>query len=195
MVSIHCIPAYFPKGTGIYDLHFFAEDGTYLGSEYFDTPLTPCEWYTYEIEVPEGTDTEFITIYLTDQHGNIWGQIAFLNYDAAAQQIISPVGLQPTGVPLTPIVKVWNLGEVEPVSFPVTCQIYLELEYYEYELVYNSTSIVEELMSGEAAEVGFADWIPEVAGNYFVGFETGLSDDENLENDWVEGMFEVSYTQ
>jgi len=73
-VEIHCIPAYFPGGTDIYDLHYFA-GSQYLGSEYFDTPLVPCTVYKFPVETG-GEAPPCITIYLTDKYGNIWGQIA-----------------------------------------------------------------------------------------------------------------------
>ncbi len=75
-VEMHCIPAYFPNGTNIYDLHFFS-GSTYLGSEYFDTPLQPCTTYTFDVSVPPGTAVpECITICLTDKNHNTWGRIA-----------------------------------------------------------------------------------------------------------------------
>ena len=75
-VEIHCIPAYFPSGTNIYDLHFWS-GSTYLGSEYFETPLVPCTTYTFNVSNPTGGGVpECITICLTDQNHNTWGSTA-----------------------------------------------------------------------------------------------------------------------
>ena len=76
-ITIHCLEAYFPEGTNIYDLHFYSEGGQYLGSVYFDTPLVPCHEYQFPADGYDGGAVpEIIIIYLTDEEHNIWGQTA-----------------------------------------------------------------------------------------------------------------------
>lgn len=75
-VEIHFLPTYFPKGTNVYDIHFWS-GGVCLGSEYFETPLVPCTTYTFDVETPPGMGVpECITICLTDQNHNPIGSTA-----------------------------------------------------------------------------------------------------------------------
>ncbi|MEA1958519.1 MAG: hypothetical protein U9N44_02440 [Chloroflexota bacterium] len=94
-VKIHCIPAYFPNGSNIWDLHFFAGD-TYLGSEYFDAPLVPCTWYTFHVDTE--TSPECITIYLTDEFHNTWGQIASWLVDSTVEDLTTNLTGYGTGI-------------------------------------------------------------------------------------------------
>lgn len=78
-VNLHALEVYFPEGTNIHDLHFYA-DGVYLGSVDFEEPMEPCvEYHCYadwwEAEFDEW-EPEFIDIYLTDAAGEVWGKIA-----------------------------------------------------------------------------------------------------------------------
>jgi hypothetical protein len=90
-VEIHCIPAYFPGGTDIYDLHYFA-GSQHLGSEYFDTPLVPCTVYKFPVETG-GEAPPCITIYLTDKYGNIWGQIASWLVGAPVEDLTAQIDM------------------------------------------------------------------------------------------------------
>lgn len=200
VVQVHCIPAYFPQGTNIYDLHFFTQDGQYLGSTYFETPMEPCTWYNVELEVPEGADTEFVIVYLTDENHDIWGQFAFYNRDVAAEEIKSPTGVQEVGPSdtVTPTVAVRNFGS-ETVSFTVMYHLEAQetsgLEYLEDEIS------VQNLPSGEAIDVVFPPVAAEtflfLGGEVFEGviyFETYLEGDEVEFNDFIDGEFTVVQT-
>jgi len=116
-VEIHCIPAYFPKGTNIYDLHFFSSDGAYLGSEYFETPLVSCTTYTFDIPTPPGAGVpECITICLTDQNHDTWGRIA--------SWLVGP-----TVVDLTTHLTDWGTGIFEGTTY-WEIEIHPETEYF-----------------------------------------------------------------
>ena len=69
--------AYFPEGTNIYDLHFYA-DGIYIGSVDLDSPIEAClEYYFYAdwwVEEFDGWQPEFIDIYLTDAAHEVWAK-------------------------------------------------------------------------------------------------------------------------
>ncbi len=187
--------AYFPHGTNIYDLHFFTGELKYLGSEYFDTPLEPCTWHTTSLEVPEGTNTGSIIIYLTDENHNIWGQFGFYNYDAATEETISPKGIHELslGDSLTPVVTVRNFGS-ETVSFPVT----YHLESFDGTVWLDDEAWVEDLPSGESTDVEFlpipSEYFGPPEGEPFDGiiyFQTWLEGDQVPENDFMETEFEI----
>jgi len=115
-VEMHCIAAYFPNGTNIYDVHFWS-GGTYLGSEYFETPLVPCTTYTFNVSIPSGSGVpECITICLTDKNHNPWG--------STASWLIGP-----NVVDLTTYLTDYGTG-ILPMGDYWTIEIHPETEYF-----------------------------------------------------------------
>jgi hypothetical protein len=112
-VEIHCLPAYFPNGSNIYDVHFWS-GGTYLGSEEFETPLVPCTTYTFNVSTPTGGGVpECITICLTDKNHNPWGSTASWL-----------VGTAVTDITQTVITHLNNSGQVWQLSFELDPKYY-----------------------------------------------------------------------
>jgi cell division septation protein DedD len=105
-VEMHCIPAYFPNGTNIYDLHFWS-GSTYLGSEYFETPLVPCTTYKFTLPTPASGVPECITICLTDQNHNTWGSTASWLVGSTVQDITQWFGNPGMGPGLWPMGGFW----------------------------------------------------------------------------------------
>jgi hypothetical protein len=121
--------AYFPHGTDIYDLHFFV--GTqYLGSKYYESPLTPCTWY--EIPVDSETLPECITIYLTDEEHNIIGRIASWLVGPAVQDITEWFGNPGMGPGIWPCDEYWCVEVyTNPDIFPPTAPTNIwDLHFY-----------------------------------------------------------------
>jgi hypothetical protein len=116
-VEIHCIPSYFPKGTNIYDVHFWS-GSTYLGSEYFETPLVPCTTYTFNVPTPPGSGVpECITICFTDQNHNTWG--------STASWLVGP-----NVVDLTTYLTDWGTGIWQDPAGNWLIELYPEPEYF-----------------------------------------------------------------
>ena len=107
-VEIHCIPADFQGGTNIYDLHFWS-GSTYLGSEYFETPLVPCTTYKFTLPTPASGVPECITICLTDQDHNTWGQTTSWLVGPTVQDITQWFGNPGMGPGLWPMGGFWTV--------------------------------------------------------------------------------------
>ncbi len=98
------------------------------------------------------------------------------DHDVFVQSIISPHGVVPAGVPLTPEVRVMNIGQFTE-SFPVTIKIDSSGV-----TVFTETQNVSNLAPSGLTNVVFSSWIP---GNalYQITAWTSLSTDQNPSND------------
>ena len=128
-------------------------------------------------------DVEFCTELSGDEFVDndcMTANISAIDYDAGIEAIT--IGsVIPTGY-MIPTATIKNYG-FETISFPVTMTI--------EEANYTSTVQVTNLTAGEEILLQFSTWSNSL-GQYTVEVCTGLSNDENLENDCSEKLVTVS---
>ncbi|MCH7520669.1 MAG: T9SS type A sorting domain-containing protein [Candidatus Marinimicrobia bacterium] len=150
------------------------------------------------INVPPGPEMEGIEAYPLDSgflHFVTRGSLDNLFYhyatplakDVTVSSIVFPEPKMPIWGKITPMAKIWNIGENTELGFDVVCII--DISGVE---LYRDTQTMSNLPSLEDSTIGFANWRPQEAASYNFTFYTDLMDDLDPHNDTLRLTVEVS---
>lgn len=92
-------------------------------------------------------------------------------------------------------VKVLNSGVYEEFNVPILCEISRKDSLGNETLVYSWTNIVNNLLSGDSAEVYFSNsWVPLERGKYWITYRAELPSDQVFSDDTTTGILFVERT-
>ena len=99
-------------------------------------------------------------------------------HDAMIVALLEPEETVEPAKPIVPVVRLVNGGKDDETDFTITFEI-TEAE----RTVYSETHAVEDLASLRSQDVSFAEWTPQIGGQYQLKATVHLPGDENPNND------------
>jgi len=108
------------------------------------------------------------------------------NHDIETLLILAPVSDLTRGEPISPRVRIRNIGGSNESGFSVFSEV-----MQGNSVVYSDTTVVSGLATFEATEITFSEWLPQTVGSHNIEFRTQLESDVNPGNDTKTGTFNV----
>ncbi len=112
--------------------------------------------------------------------------------------VLNEVILQ--GTSFTPQATIRNVGNTSQTDIPVTYKIYnsyFDIQdsiYVPNEVIYTSSGTISSLTPAQMGQLSFTETAIDTPGRYFAVTISGLSGDQNIENDSIASMFIIGST-